>query len=102
MKEWIASLKEINEARLNHDIINVGTTQLTGGEARRIYEYGYYVVNGRGVWQIDYSNAQQTFIARLILKYKGLTRRGRYYVMDAALLKAFLLHYLKTINKKEI
>lgn len=84
MIEWEANLKEINEAKHNGNIIKVATVELTRGEAERIHAAGLFVVNGRGVWQIDYSTAQKTFYGHLIVRAAGLTRRGRFHVMDAA------------------
>ena len=84
MIEWQASLKEIREARYNGDVVKVAAVELTRGEAERIYAAGLFIVNGRGVWQIDYSTAQKTFYGHLIVRAAGLTRRGRFHVMDAA------------------
>ena len=84
MIEWQVNFKEINEAKRNGDVVKVAAVELTRGEAERIYAAGLYVVNGRGVWQIDYSRAQKTFYGRLIVRAAGLTRRGRFHVMDAA------------------
>lgn len=90
MIEWEANLKEINEAKHNGNIIKVAMVELTRGEAERIHAAGLFVVNGRGVWQIDYSTAQNTFCGRLIVHAAGLTRRGRFHVMDAAAVNKLL------------
>lgn len=84
MIDWEASLKELNEARRSGDFVKVAAVELTRGEAERIHAAGLFVVNGRGVWQIDYSTAQNTFCGRLIVHAAGLTKRGRFHVMDAA------------------
>lgn len=90
MIDWEASLKELNEARRSGDFVKVATVELTRGEAERIHAAGLFVVNGRGVWQIDYSTAQNTFCGRLIVHAAGLTKRGRFYVMDAAAVNKLL------------
>lgn len=90
MIEWEANLKEINEAKHNGNIIKVATVELTRGEAERIHAAGLFVVNGRGVWQIDYSMAQNTFYGRQIVHAAGLTKRGRFHVMDAAAVNKLL------------
>lgn len=90
MIEWQANFEEINEAKRNGDVVKVATVELTRGEAERIHAAGLFVVNGRGVWQIDYSTAQNTFCGRLIVRVAGLTRRGRFHVMDAAAVNRLL------------
>ena len=90
MIEWQANFKEINEAKRNGDVVKVATVELTRGEAERIHAAGLFVVNGRGVWQIDYSTAQNTFCGRLIVHAAGLTRRGRFHVMDAVAVNKLL------------
>lgn len=82
MIEWKASYKELNEAQLNGDILKIAGAELTRGEAARIYENNLFIVNGRGVWQVHYSNAQQTFYGQNIIRRSGLTKRGRFHVMD--------------------
>lgn len=83
MIEWEASYKELNKARLNGDIIKIAGVELTRGEAERIYDNNLFIVNGRGVWQVLYSNAQAMFYGQNIIRQSGLTKRGRFHVMDA-------------------
>lgn len=90
MIDWEASLKELNEAKRSGDFVKVATVELTRGEAERIHAAGLFVVNGRGVWQIDYSTAQNTFYGRQIVHAAGLTKRGRFHVMDAAAVNRLL------------
>lgn len=84
MIEWEASYKELNESRLNGDILKIAGAELTRGEAARIYENNLFIVNGRGVWQVLYSTAQRTYYGQNIIRQSGLTKRGRFHVMDAA------------------
>lgn len=84
MIEWEASCKELNEAQLNGNILKIAGAELTRGEAARIYENNLFIVNGRGVWQVLYSTAQRTYYGQNVIRQSGLTKRGRFHVMDAA------------------
>lgn len=83
MIEWKANYKELNDAQLNGDIIKIAGAELTRGEVERIYNNNLFIVNGRGVWQVLYSNAQAVFYGQNIIRQNGLTKRGRFHVMDA-------------------
>ena len=83
MIQWESSFNEIHEARRNGDILKIAGAELTRGEAARIYENNLFIVNGRGVWQVLYSTAQRTYYAQNIIRQSGLTKRGRFHVMDA-------------------
>lgn len=84
MIEWKASYKELNEAQLNGDILKIAGAEFTRDEAMRIYQNNLFIVNGRGVWQVHYSTAQRTYYGQNIIRRSGLTKRGRFHVMDAA------------------
>lgn len=83
MIDWKASYKELNEAQLNGDILKIAGAELTRCEAARIYENNLFIVNGRGVWQVLYSTAQRTYYGQNIIRRSGLTKRGRFHVMEA-------------------
>lgn len=82
MIEWEASYKELNEAQLNGDILKIAGAEFTRDEAMRIYQNNLFIVNGRGVWQVLYSTAQRTYYGQNIIRQSGLTKRGRFHVMD--------------------
>ena len=84
MIEWEASFNEIHEARRNGDILKIAGAEFTRDEAMRIYQNNLFIVNGRGVWQVLYSTAQRTYYGQNIIRRSGLTKRGRFHVMDAA------------------
>lgn len=84
MVNWESDYKELHDAQLNGDIIKIAGVELTRGEVERIYYNNLFIVNGRGVWQILYSNAQAMFYGQNIIRQSGLTKRGRFHVMDAA------------------
>lgn len=67
----------------NGIIIKAGTTELTEQDAMRIYESQKYIVNYSGVFQPHYSAAQGRVHFSKVINIKGLTRRGRFYEMDA-------------------
>lgn len=90
MIEWQASIQESKEAQARGEIVKIGSVELTRGEAERIHAAGLFVVNGRGVWQIDYSTAQGVYYGRLIVRAAGLVKRGRFHVMEAVAVNRLL------------
>lgn len=64
--------------------MKIGKTEITRGEAERLHESGLFLVDGRGVWQINFSAAQRCYYGQLLIRESGLTRRGKYKIMDAA------------------
>lgn len=65
------------------EIIKIGTTELTRDAVSKIYDDEKYVVNYSGVWQICYSMAQNQYYGLKVISYRGLSKRGRFYVMSA-------------------
>ena len=63
-------------------MIRVGNTELSNDEAKRIYADCLYVVNGSGVWQIAYSENAGFYGLKLVNR-RGLTPKGRFYLMRA-------------------
>lgn len=60
-----------------------GTVELNRQEAQEIYEGQRYVVTSTAIWQPFYSQAQDRYYFQRIIDYKGIARRGRFYVMTA-------------------
>ena len=64
-------------------IVKIGSVELTHEESLRYYQEGKYIVNYGGVYQLHYSTAQKVVYGRKIYSCRGLTRRGRFFAMDA-------------------
>lgn len=64
-------------------IIKVGNTEFTEPELEKIYTEKKYVVNYSGVYAIYYSTVQKQYYSRKVIDYKGIAKRGRFYVMTA-------------------
>lgn len=65
------------------EIIKIGGVELYESEVRQLYEEHKYIVTYGGVWQIFYSAAQKMFYGQKVIAEKGITRKGRFYTMDA-------------------
>lgn len=64
-------------------MIKVGSTELIESEIEKIYTENKYVVNYSGVYAIYYSTAQKQYYSRKVIDCKGMTKRGRFYIMTA-------------------
>jgi len=69
------------------DIIKIGTIELSGFEAERLYESGKrYLVTYSKIYALDYS-VNAGYHGRLIYKRQekgGFTRRGRFFAYPAS------------------
>ena len=64
-------------------LVKIGGIELTPEEAEKYYLEGKYLVNYGGVYQLHYSAAQKRVYGSKIYNARGLTRRGRFFAMDA-------------------
>lgn len=64
-------------------IVKIGGVELTPEEAMKYYQEERYIVNYGGIYQLHYSAAQRTVYGNKIYTGKGLTRKGRFFAMDA-------------------
>ena len=64
-------------------IIKVGSTEFTELEIEKVYAEKKYIVNYSGVYAIHYSVAQNQYYGRKVIDCKGMTKRGRFYIMTA-------------------
>ena len=55
----------------------------TEQEVQKWYEEGRYIVTYNGVYQIFYSQAQQTYYTHPIIYENGMVCRGRFFAMTA-------------------
>jgi hypothetical protein len=65
-------------------IIKIGNVELTEDTAIRLYEEHKYIVTYSKIYALHWSNAQQGVYGTEIYKSTGLTRKGRFFAMDAA------------------
>lgn len=72
------------------NIIKAGTTELTEADVKSIHEQNKFVVNYSGVFQPHYSEAQKQFYFSKICSVKGISKRGRFYVLDGAYINKLL------------
>lgn len=63
-------------------IIKIGNVELTESEVKRIYNEGKYVCSYVGIFQIHYSNAQQTYYGSKVIDHKGYAGRGRFFIQS--------------------
>lgn len=64
-------------------IIKVGSTEFTESDLEKIHTEKKYIVNYSGVYAIHYSVAQKQYYSRKVIDYKGMAKRGRFYIMTA-------------------
>lgn len=64
-------------------IVRIGSVELTPEEAEKYYQEGKYIVTYGCIYQLHYSAAQKTVYGQGIYKQAGMTRRGRFFAMDA-------------------
>lgn len=65
-------------------IVKIGSVELTPDEAEKYYSEGKYIVTYGCIYQLFYSTAQKRVYGQVIHRSKGMTRRGRFFAMDAA------------------
>lgn len=63
-------------------IVKIGSVELTEEEVKALYEAKKYICTYSGVYQIFY-NENYGFSGQLIIHYKNLARRGRFYSLTA-------------------
>lgn len=69
---------------MNDTIIKIcDGVETTETEAFNWYSSGKYIVKYQGVYQLYYSQASRHTYGRLIIHNKGMTRKGRFFIMDA-------------------
>ena len=66
------------------EIVKIGNVELTKEEAQEIYSEGKYICSYTGIFQINYSQAQQRFYGQKVIDYKGYAQRGRFYIQSAS------------------
>lgn len=64
-------------------IVRIGGVELTPEEAERYYLDEKYIVTYGCIYQLFYSTAQRTVYGKGIYKQAGMTKRGRFFAMDA-------------------
>ena len=64
-------------------IVRIGGVELTPEEAERYYLDGKYIVTYECIYQLFYSTAQKRVYGQVIHRSQGMTRRGRFFAMDA-------------------
>lgn len=65
-------------------VVKIGTAEFTErGLWENVYQKKYVVTYG-GVWQVFYSEAQKRFYGMIVLRQKGISRRGRFYLMTGS------------------
>lgn len=65
------------------EIVKIGSVELTQEEAERYYSEGKYIVTYGCIYQLFHSTAQKTVYGKGIHKQSGMTRKGRFFAMDA-------------------
>lgn len=63
-------------------IVKIGRVELTENDVKKLYEGHKYICTYGGIWQIFYSE-NAGFSGQLIVHYKGLSSRGRFYALTA-------------------
>lgn len=61
----------------------IGRVELTPEEAERYYLEEKYIVTYGCIYQLFYSTARKRVYGQVIYRSKGMTRRGRFFAMDA-------------------
>lgn len=63
-------------------VVKIGTVELEKEEAQKLYEEKKYICTYSGIYQILYSQAQQTFYGSKLFSI-GLSGRGRFHALTA-------------------
>ena len=64
-------------------IIKIGNVELTEQEAQQYYTDGKYIVAYSHIYKLVRTTRNPEIHGKSIYTAKGMTRRGRFYVMDA-------------------
>lgn len=64
-------------------IVKIGRVELTLEDAERYYSERKYIVTYGCIYQLFYSTAKKTVYGKGIYKQAGMTRKGRFFAMDA-------------------
>lgn len=64
-------------------IVKIGSVELTPDEAEKYYSEGKYIVTYGRIYQLFYSAAQKRVYGQVIYRHPGMTRKGRFFAMDA-------------------
>ena len=70
-------------AKKREYVVTVSYCEKTPEEAERYYQEGKYIVTYGCIYQLFYSTAQRTVYGKGIYKQAGMTKRGRFFAMDA-------------------
>ena len=70
-------------------IVKIGNVELTEAEALRLYEEGRYIVTGRKIYALHYSNAQRRVYGSVVYQQPKsepmpLIARGRFHALCSA------------------
>lgn len=65
------------------NIIRIGNVELTEQEAERLYNADKYIVTYGAIYKLIKTARFPQVHGKAIHKEKGMTRRGRFYAMDA-------------------
>lgn len=76
------------------EIVKIGRVELTPEEAEQFYQEGKYIVTYGCIYQLFYSVAQKNVYGQVIYRQPGLTRKGRYFAMDAETVNHLVGHEL--------
>lgn len=66
------------------EIVKIGTVELSRSEAEAIYNERKYICSYSGIFQINYSKAQNKYYGQKVISYKGYASRGRFYIQTAS------------------
>ena len=61
----------------------IGGVELSRSEVEQYYNEKRYIVCFSGVFQINFSQANNRFYGQLVIAKKGISKRGRFYAMKA-------------------
>lgn len=81
-------------------IVRIGRVELTPEEAERYYTEGKYIVTYGCIYQLFYSSAQKRVYGVVIHKQAGMTRRGRFFAMNAESVNHLVGFNLVSSNKE--
>lgn len=65
-------------------IIRIGTVELTEQEAQQYYDDGKYIVTYSKIYKLVRTARNPEIHGHVVYTAKGMTRRGRFFAMDAA------------------
>lgn len=82
-------------------IVRIGGVELTPEEAERYYLDEKYIVTYGCIYQLFYSTAQKRVYGQVIYRSQGMTRRGRFFAMDAETVNHLVGFNLVNSSKEE-